>query len=151
MPAIRSTTIAGSLLALALAACSGQPVVSDYYRPVSAYGNHVDYGRVASIDVVRAVSGGTSGAGAMVGGVFGGVLGHQMGKGRGNDAATVAGALGGAVVGNEIERQNQSVREVYRITVQLDRGSYRAFDQEFVGDLHVGDRVFIENGRISHY
>ena len=151
MVTIRSTIIAGSLIALGLAACSGQPVVSDYNRPVPAYRNHVEFGRVASIDVVRAESGGTSGTGAVFGGVLGGVLGHQMGKGRGNDAATVAGAVGGAVVGNEVESQNQSLSDVYRITVRLDRGSDRSFDQDYVGELRVGDRVFIENGRISHY
>jgi len=146
---------AAALLALGLAACGSSPSNDGYYG--SNYsgnsGYYSEYGRVVGIETVRdRSSSGTSGAGAVIGGVVGGVLGHQVGGGRGKDAATVAGAIGGAVAGNEIERRRAYGGDVdYKINVRLDNGSIRAVVQEDLGNVRVGDRVRIENGRVYRY
>ncbi|MGH8858131.1 MAG: glycine zipper 2TM domain-containing protein, partial [Polaromonas sp.] len=83
---------------------------------------------------------------AVLGGVAGAVVGHQIGGGRGRDAATVIGAVGGAVAGHAIEKgQSTTVRETYRVSVQLDNGVFRAYDVPSYGELRIGDRVRIEN------
>jgi uncharacterized protein YcfJ len=75
------------------------------------------------------------------------VLGHQIGSGRGNTAATVAGAVGGAVVGNEVEKRHGG-NDYYRVTVRFRNGREETFAEDTIGDLHVGDRVHLDNGRI---
>jgi hypothetical protein len=37
---------------------------------------------------------------------------------------------------------------VYRVTVDTDQGAVRYYDVPATGDLHIGDRVRIENGMI---
>jgi outer membrane lipoprotein SlyB len=87
------------------------------------------------------------GAGTVIGGIVGGVLGNQVGGGSGNDIATVVGVIGGAVVGHQIEKSaNQHDR--YRIQVRLERGGYQTVTQS-ISDLHIGDRVRIENNQLS--
>ena len=88
-----------------------------------------------------------SGGGALLGGIAGGVLGHQIGSGRGNTAATVAGAVGGAVVGNEVEKRHGG-SDYYQVTVRFRDGREATFDEESLGDLRVGDRVHVDNGRV---
>ncbi len=105
-----------------------------------------DEGRVVAIDVVRD-SHRASGGGALLGGIAGGVLGHQIGSGNGNTAATVAGAVGGAVVGNEVEKRHGG-NDYYRVTVRFRNGRESTFNEDTVGDLRVGDRVHVDNGRI---
>ena len=110
-----------------------------------------EFGRITQIELVRTEEKARgSGAGAIIGGVVGGVLGNQIGGGFGRSAAPAAGVVGGAVAGNAIEknRSGAEVREVYRVSVQLDNGAYRAYDVGGGVDLRVGDRVRIENGQI---
>ena len=59
--------------------------------------------------------------------------------------------IGGALLGNTIEAQQNGPRayESYRISVQTDRGGYRAFDVQHPGDLRIGDRVRIDKGQLS--
>jgi outer membrane lipoprotein SlyB len=116
-------------------------------NPQRAY---TEYGRVSNVEVLHTPEQGRgSGVGAVLGGVAGAVLGHQIGGGSGRDAATVVGAVGGAVAGNAIEKnRNTTVRESYRVSIQLDNGSSRAYDVPSYGELRVGDRVRIENGQI---
>jgi len=113
------------------------------------------YGVVDAIDVTRASSGGIGGsgigAGTIIGGVVGGVLGHQVGGGTGQDVATVAGAVGGAVVGHEIEKSQRQQQDEYRIRVRLENGGYQTVTQQSISDLRVGDRVRIENNRVTRY
>ena len=113
----------------------------------------VEYGRVSNIEVVQtpqAAQG--SGLGAILGGVAGAVVGHQIGGGMGRDLATIAGAVGGALAGNEIEKSgNARVVQTYRATVRLDSGSARAYELPSASDLHIGDRVRIQNGQLSRY
>ena len=108
---------------------------------------------MANIEVLRSETGGTgtTGGGAVAGGVVGGVVGNQFGHGSGRAAATALGIVGGALLGNTIEAQRNGPRayESYRISVQTDRGGYRAFDVQHPGDLRIGDRVRIDNGQIS--
>lgn len=109
---------------------------------------YIEYGRVSNVEVFRTPEQArSSGIGAILGGVAGAVVGHQIGGGTGKGVATVAGAVGGAVAGNAIERnRNTTVRETYRVSVQLDNGTGRAYDVPSTGDLRIGDRVRIENG-----
>ncbi|EJL88086.1 putative outer membrane lipoprotein [Polaromonas sp. CF318] len=116
--------------------------------PANQQNRYVEYGRVSNVEVFRTPEQArSSGIGAILGGVAGAVVGHQIGGGTGKDVATVAGAVGGAVAGNAIERnRNTTVRETYRVSVQLDNGTGRAYDVPSTGDLRIGDRVRIENG-----
>ena len=109
-----------------------------------------EFGRVINVEVLRTPEQGrSSGLGAVIGGVAGAVVGRQIGGGSGRDAATVVGVVGGAVAGNEIEKsRSTTVRESYRVSIQLDNGSSRAYDVPSFGELRVGDRVRIENGQI---
>lgn len=119
--------------------------------PSNQQNRYVEYGRVSNVEVFRTQEPArSSGVGAILGGVAGAVVGHQIGGGTGKDVATVAGAVGGAVVGNSIEknRNTGAVRETYRVSVQLDNGTGRAYDVPSTGDLRIGDRVRIENGQL---
>ncbi len=107
------------------------------------------YGVIESIETIRA-SGGEIGVGTVLGGVIGGVLGNQVGGGSGKTAATVVGAVGGAVVGHEIEKRNQT-QDAYHIRVRLDNGNYQTVTQDSLDDLQVGNRVRVENNRVSRY
>jgi len=110
----------------------------------------VEYGRVTNIEYFP---GGVSRSGpnvpgAIVGAVAGAVLGHQIGGGSGRDAATVLGGAAGAAVGSQVGRTTTVADAVYRITVQTDTGIVRYYDVPASGDLHVGDRVRVDNGVI---
>ena len=143
--------------ALGLAACGSSPSYDDrsnYYGSTTAYnGNtaYTEYGRVVGIDAIGGGGGHPSGAGAVIGGVVGGVLGHQIGSGRGNTAATIGGAVAGAAVGNEIEKRRESGDVGYRVDVRLENGALRSVNTDYVGDIRVGDRVRLADGRISRY
>lgn len=157
---IRITSLASTVVVLAgLVACAAPAPTS---TPVSSYPAtypagttapqaYVEYGRVSNVEAIQTTEKGRgSGVGAVLGGVAGAVVGHQIGGGSGKDAATVLGAVGGAVAGNSIEKsRNATVRESYRVSVQLDNGSSRAYDVPSYGNLRVGDRVKIENGQID--
>lgn len=120
-------------------------------RPTSSSSSYsrADLGVIDAIDIK---SGGRSsiGVGTVIGGVVGGLLGNQVGGGTGRDVATVAGVVGGAMVGHEVEKGNNQ-QDTYRIRVRLDDGDYQTVTQPNNNDLRVGDRVRIENGRVSRY
>lgn len=111
---------------------------------------YIEYGRVNNIEVFQTQGKQQgSGVGALIGGVAGAVVGHQIGGGSGRDAATVVGALGGAVAGNAVEKNRAgAITESFRISVQMDNGSYRSYDVPSAGQLRTGDRVRIENGQL---
>jgi outer membrane lipoprotein SlyB len=152
-----SVMTAASVIAAAtfLGACSSpmqQPVSQSYpaTSPSPAYTS--SFGVVESIQMVNANNGsGGIGPGAVLGGIAGGVLGNQVGGGSGQTAATVAGTVGGAVVGHQIEQRNRAQSAMYQIGVRLDNGSYQTVTQESLGNLSVGNRVRIENGRAYRY
>lgn len=147
MRTIQKVITSGLTAVALLAGCANPDYRSETSPPYSS--NSSRYGVIDSIETTRAGNDGI-GAGAVIGGVVGGVLGNQVGSGSGNTAATVAGAVGGAVVGHEIEKRNQT-RDVYRIRVRLDNGSYRTVTQDSINDLQVGNRVRVENDRIYRY
>jgi outer membrane lipoprotein SlyB len=120
------------------------------YPAQNQQGAYVEYGRVNNIEVFQTQGKAQgSGVGALIGGVAGAVVGHQIGGGSGRDAATVVGALGGAVAGNAVEKNRAgAVTESFRISVQMDNGSYRSYDVPSAGQLRTGDRVRIENGQL---
>lgn len=105
-----------------------------------------DCGTIESVREI-AKEGEGSGLGAVAGGVLGGVLGNQVGNGRGRDVATVAGVLGGAFAGHQIEKSQKKVVE-YQITVRLEDGNSRVFNQDTAPAWRSGDRVRIENGTL---
>ena len=110
--------------------------------------DRIDYGVVESIQVFRTSDNQPVNVGTVLGGIAGGVIGHQIGSGRGNTAATIAGAVGGAMIGNEVQKsQVQGSR--YRVTVRLDSGTQLILEDTREVDLRVGDRVRVENNRVS--
>ena len=156
----RFIAMASSVLAVAgLTACapmapanqvSNFPATSN--PAYNSQGAYVEFGRITNVEVVSMQQPSTTpGLGAVLGGVAGAVIGNQVGTGGGRAGATVIGAVGGAVAGNAIERSrtaNSSAGESYRVSVQLDNGTMRAFDMGSYGDMRINDRVRIENGQI---
>jgi outer membrane lipoprotein SlyB len=137
----RLLTIAASTALLQLAVCTSDLRAAEITE-------RIDYGVVESIQVYRKTDNQPVNVGTILGGIAGGVIGHQIGSGRGNTAATIAGAVGGAVVGNEVQKsQVQGSR--YRITVHLDSGTQLVLEDSRDVELRVGDRVRVENNRIS--
>lgn len=109
------------------------------------YGGCLNCGTISAINTVQ-IKGEASGIGAVAGGATGALVGTQVGKGHGKTAMTVVGAVGGAYAGNEIEKHVKA-QTVYRITVQMDDGSYRTVSDPN-NDHVVGDKVRIVNGHL---
>jgi outer membrane lipoprotein SlyB len=156
----RFFTITSSVVLVAgLAACAApmsqqQPVATYPAQNYPAQGNYVEYGRVNNVEVVQAQDRAkpTGGLGMVLGGVAGAVVGRQVGGGSGRDIATVVGAVGGAVAGNAIEANrnasNAPVNQSYRVSVQMDNGTMRAYEVPSYGELRIGDRVRIQNNQL---
>lgn len=106
-------------------------------------------GVVVSINAVEAEGKG-SGLGVIAGGVLGGLLGNQVGNGSGRDLATIAGAVGGAVAGNKIEK-NAKKATSHDITVKMDNGETRTFNQATAPSLAIDQTVKIENDRVVKF
>ena len=104
-------------------------------------------GEVQSIEPIRTRPQG-SGAGAVIGGVLGAVVGNQFGAGNGRAAMTGLGAIGGAVAGNNVERNRNEGIAGYRVSVRLDNGQSRTYEESSVDGLRVGDRVRVDGSRI---
>lgn len=155
-------------LAITLAAALTAGCATQAYRPEAAstapaygqpgsYGQRggysqqrVEYGQVHSIDRIPAQNQ-TTGGGGLVGGVIGAVVGHQIGSGSGRSAGTLIGAVGGAIIGNEIEKNQRAARDFYRVAIRTQHGDIRSFDYAQLAELHVGDRVRIENNQVYRY
>lgn len=105
------------------------------------------FGEVRSVEPIRERPPGT-GKGAVIGGLLGGVVGNQFGHGNGRAAMTVLGAAGGAVAGNNVERNINKRIVGYRVSVRLDNGQIRTYEEKSVGDLRAGDRVRIEGKHV---
>jgi outer membrane lipoprotein SlyB len=123
----------------------GSPPYTVYERPATVVPAS-EYGVVESIDLYRAGGGAPTGLGAVIGGIAGGIIGHQFGAGHGNTAATIGGAVAGGVIGNEVEKA--SPRDRYRIRVRLDSGGVLDLADAGEGQLRVGDRVRVVDGRV---
>lgn len=154
----RTVSVAASAVMLAsLMACAPMNPAPVSTYPTSStvpstQGAYVEYGRVNNVEIIRTQEPARGpGIGAVIGGVAGAVVGSQIGSGTGRTAATVIGAVGGAVAGNAIEKSrtaNTAAGESYRVSVQVDNGSLRAYDMTSYGELRIGDRVRIENGQL---
>jgi outer membrane lipoprotein SlyB len=146
-----NSSLASLAVAAVVALASGCATRQPTYVPQPAQGGYgTQYGVVQSIDTVRAESQ-TSGAGAILGGVIGGVAGHQVDHGARKDLATGVGVVVGAIIGNEIEKNSKGARDIYRVTVRVDRGGMRSFDYARLDDLRIGDRVRIENNQLYRW
>jgi outer membrane lipoprotein SlyB len=112
-----------------------------------------EYGRIVNIEYLPVGTMAPHNAsilGAVVGGIAGAGVGSLIGAGAGRTAATVLGGVAGAAVGSQIARNQQGMTTAagYRITMQSDRGVIRTYEVPATGDLHVGDRVRVDNGVI---
>ncbi len=105
------------------------PVSSSQPAPVAVQAAPVcaRCGTVAGVTAITREGQG-SGVGAVAGGVVGAVLGNQVGQGNGRTAATILGAVGGGWAGNKIEK-NVKKQTVYAVSVHMDNGSVRNFEQ----------------------
>lgn len=130
---------------------SGGSYGNTYGGGYNQQGQYAQQGRVLNVETVRVQDGSGIGAGgAIVGGVLGGVLGHQVGGGRGKDLATIAGVVGGALAGHAVQNNmgGGSVRDIYRVSVQLPDGNVRAFDYQSAPDFRPGDYVRVDGNQI---
>lgn len=144
-------------LGLVLAACGssnpsqvGTPAPGGYGATALPPGT--SFGVVESIQPPQAASAsGPSGVGAAVGSVLGTVLGYQVGGGGGRVAATAAGAAGGSLAGNQAEKNRMARNTGFKVGVRLDNGNFASITQDNIGDLTVGNRVRIDDGRVNRY
>ncbi len=126
---------------------SSWPSTSSTSSPSS---NFIGYGVVEGIETIKVSDDGNNVTGTVVGGVVGGLLGHQVGSGRGQTVATVAGAVGGAIAGREIEKRSQAAsQEKYLVRVRLSNGTIHTATRSSVSDIKIGDRVRVDNDRVS--
>ncbi len=145
-----SLAVVSASFAILLIGCASPPPQAgaapqaQNYERVSSYNGS---GVVESVEVTHKESNGV--AGTVVGGVAGGLVGNAIGGGTGRVLATVAGAAGGAYAGNQIQRNSAQAHQVYNIRVRMDDGSLQSFAQEDNTDFRVGDRVRLDNGRLS--
>ena len=164
---LRTFHLAISAMVLTTLAACGAPQTRSSAYPAQTYpaagypaqnapAAYAETGRVSRVEVLQGQPQQrpqSSGIGAVIGGVAGAVVGRQIGGGTGRDVATVAGAVGGAFAGNAVERNrnagNAATAESYRISIQMDNGTARAYDVPAHGYLRVGDRVRVENGQIN--
>ncbi len=117
-----------------------------FSKPVLAdnYSGCYNCGVVKHIDTFKGKRSGT--AGAVVGGVVGGAIGNQVGSGDGKKVATVAGVVGGAIIGKKVAENND--RTEYDISVKMDNGETRVITQRKIGQIKVGTRVKIKDGKV---
>ena len=114
-------------------------------------GQAISSGTIDSIQVIQGKAP-TGGGGAIIGGLVGALAGNQIGSGGGRTAATIAGGVGGALVGNKVEENRAgNGPEMYQINIRMENGDLRSVTQDTVGDLRVGNRVRLVDGRAYRY
>ena len=105
-------------------------------------------GTVEAVNLVE-VRGDGNYLGTIGGGVVGALIGNQVGGGNGRTAAQIAGALGGAYVGNRIEGNSRRAQH-YEVVVRLQTGAAQTLTFANDPGYHVGDKVRLNNGALSH-
>jgi outer membrane lipoprotein SlyB len=105
-------------------------------------------GTVEAVNVVEIDNNGSP-LGAVGGAVVGGLLGSAVGSGGGRTAAEVAGAVGGAVIGNNIAKSSRGNRLRYDVVVRYGNGATQTVSYSGDPGVRVGDRVRVDNGRIT--
>jgi outer membrane lipoprotein SlyB len=148
------TLVAAVLAATAvLSGCASNAPANNAYNSNSGYASAPVQGS-GTIDSIQVIQGRaqTGGGGAIIGGLIGAVAGNQIGSGGGRTAATVAGGVAGAVVGNNVEKNRAGDGpEMYQINIRMENGEFRSVTQDTVGDLRVGNRVRLVDGRAYRY
>jgi outer membrane lipoprotein SlyB len=126
----------------------GTPLLAGGPRSAPARERYcADCATVAAVNVVE-VNGSGSYLGTIGGAVVGGLIGSNVGSGNGRTAAEVAGAVGGAVAGNNIARNaGHNVR--YEVVVRYGNGATQTVAYDSDPGMRVGDRVHVNNGRIT--
>lgn len=155
---MKTTRTLVAAVVAATAVLSGCASNAPYGNSTTAYNNSgytsspvEGSGTIDSIQVIQGRAQ-TGGGGAVIGGLIGAVAGNQIGSGGGRTAATVAGGVAGAVVGNNVEKNRAGDGpEMYQINIRMENGEFRSVTQDTVGDLHVGNRVRIVDGRAYRY
>lgn len=135
-----------------LAACAHRSPVDarePIYTDSRQASQQVQLGVVSAIDRVSAQDQ-LTGAGAALGGIAGAVIGRQAGASKdGRATGTFLGAVLGVLIGNEVEKQQSGLRDQVRLSIQLDQGGVRRMDIGAGAGLRVGDRVRIEDNRVT--
>jgi len=156
-PGIVSTS--GSSVASAPPYGSSQTYGSQSYANAQGYANAQpgESGRVVSINDVSlrgGGGGGGSGNGSMVGGLLGGLggiaIGASGGRGLGGGLiGGVLGAVGGAIAGTILDNHTNlgGGGRGIEVMVQKDNGQTVTVAQRDDGDVQLGDRVQIVQGR----
>jgi outer membrane lipoprotein SlyB len=155
---MKSTRTLIAAVFAATAVLTGCASNAPYGSSTTAYNNNGYTGSPVqgsgTIDSIQVIQGEarTGGGGAIIGGLVGALAGNQIGSGGGRTAATIAGGVGGAVVGNNIEKNRAgNAPEMYQINIRMENGDTRSVTQDTVGDLRVGNRVRIVDGRAYRY
>ncbi|MDP1638072.1 MAG: glycine zipper 2TM domain-containing protein [Candidatus Nitrotoga sp.] len=156
MKSMQIILISAMAVATLLGGCANSsnpaaPISTSSGLPTSSSSGFIGYGVVEDIETIKVSDDGKNITGLLIGGAVGGLLGHQVGSGKGQTAATVAGAVGGAMAGREIEKRSQAAsQEKYRVRVRLSNGTTHTVTQSSVSDIKTGDRVRVDNDRVSH-
>ena len=152
--ALVAATVAATAM---LSGCASNAPYGNNPNNTSYNNNGYNNGAVqgsGTIDSIQVIQGRaqTGGGGAVIGGLIGALAGNQVGSGGGRTAATVAGGVAGAVVGNNVEKNRAGDGpEMYQINIRMENGEYRSVTQDSVGDLRVGNRVRLVDGRAYRY
>ena len=155
MKSMQIILISAMAVATLLGGCanSNNPAAPTNTSPgpsTSSSSSFIGYGVIEDIETIKISDDSNNITGVVIGGVVGGLLGHQVGSGKGQTAATVTGAVGGAMVGREIEKRSQAAnQEKYRVRVRLSNGTTHTVTQSSVSDIKTGDRVRVDNDRVS--
>lgn len=104
-------------------------------------------GTVRSVTEIRQ-QGDATGAGAVIGAIAGGVAGNQVGGGSGQQIATAAGAIGGALLGNNIEKNRNSVA-YYEVVIDMESGAQQVINLQNPNGINSGSSVYVQNGNVS--
>ena len=101
--------------------------------------------KMGSVEKVKAIQiqSDRTGLGAIAGGAVGGIAGSTVGGGRGSGIAAVLGAVAGGLIGDQIEK-NVNTLNGQEITVSLNDGTKIVVAQEIddkEGPFRVGDNV----------
>ena len=148
---MKNVSALGARLALiaAFAAAGAAPVAAqaapDHHSSSARCQN---CGTVVSTHTYKRAAESGSGVGAGGGAVVGGLLGNQVGSGNGRTLATIAGAVGGAYAGNRVERNMHSVTYT-DVRVKMAKGGYRTFTEQGRPRFGNGDRVRVQQGRLT--
>jgi len=134
---IRFLSVLGT--SLLVAACAGGLGGRDYDRGDARQAYKVEWGKVATVAVVK-IEGQYTELGTAGGAAVGYSLGRIIGDGSGSRVAGAVGGVAGAVAGREIEKAATSDTGL-EIMVDMDRGDTLVIVQSADVDFQQGERV----------